>query len=85
MTDLEPDDIAALLEIADEKTGRTVFEVRKCIHCGGVHDRACPRVKRMVLSPTGALLEVEFWPRWDETNTIFPEMLGVINREADGG
>lgn len=86
MTDnLEPDDIVALLEIADEKTGKTVFEVRKCVHCGGVHDRACPRVKRMVFAPSGSLLEVEFWHQWDGSYTIYPEMLGVVEKEAGGG
>lgn len=82
-TGLDPDDIRALLEV-DETTKRTVFEERQCQHCGGVHDRACPRVKRLVFTPSGAILEVEFWPKWDERFTIYPEMLGVITSEVDG-
>lgn len=84
MNMLHPDDIAALTKEADAKTKQTVFDVRQCRHCGGVHDRACPRVKRMVFSPTGGLLEVEFWHAWDDDNVIYPEMLGVIEPEVDG-
>lgn len=80
--ELSADDIAALLEV-DKKTGKTVFELRQCQHCGGVHDRACPRVKRMSFTPSGGLAEVEFWDRWDAANVIFPEMLGVIGDDED--
>lgn len=83
-TTLDPADVQALLEV-DKVTKKTVFELRQCQHCGGVHDRACPRVKRMVFSPTGSLLEVEFWARWNDDYVIYPEMLGVIPTEVDGG
>jgi hypothetical protein len=34
----------------------------RCIHCGGVHLMACPRVKRIRFSPGGQTpAEVEFW------------------------
>lgn len=81
VTELEPEDITALLAV-DRDTGKTQFELRQCRHCGGVHQRACPRVKRMVFSPTGELLEVEFWQTWDDSAVIWPEMLGVL--EVDG-
>lgn len=77
---LKPEDIEALLVVPAEPKGnlKTNFELRQCRHCGGVHDRACPRVKRFVFSPTGSLLEVEFWREWDDSNVIYPEMLGVV-------
>lgn len=77
---LKPEDVAALLAVGDPKTKQTVFELRQCRHCGGVHDRACPRVKRMVFSPSGGLLEVEFWAKWDDGHVIYPEMLGVVDK-----
>jgi hypothetical protein len=76
---LTQEDIDALLEVIDPKTKRTVFEERQCKHCGGIHDRACPRVRRMRFSPAGKILEVEFWAKWDDANVIYPEMLGVID------
>lgn len=85
MTDsakLDSKDIKALLK-RDPTTNKTAFEMRQCRHCGGVHDRTCPRVKRMTFSPTGAILEVEFWRAWDDEHVIYPEMLGVL-QEADG-
>lgn len=46
-----------------------------CDHCGGLHARACPRVKRLVRHSDGTWLEVEYWETWPETNVIFPESL----------
>lgn len=51
-------------------------ERQPCQWCGGLHQRECRRVKRMVYHPSGERLsEVEFWPdgQWDESNTIWPE------------
>lgn len=83
---LDPEDVAALLAI-DKDSGRTVFETRKCSHCGGVHQRACPRVKRMVFGEGNRLAEVEFWPpgQWDDSYVIWPEMLGVIDKAGGDG
>ena len=49
-----------------------------CIDCGGIHKRACPRVRRQVWLRTGAgageRTEVEYWPPgWDDTGIIWPE------------
>ena len=51
---------------------------KACPDCGGLHQRACPRVKRQVWLRTGAgageRTEVEFWPPgWDDTGVIWPE------------
>lgn len=79
---LEPEDRTALLAI-DKATGLTVFEGRQCRHCGGVHSRACPRIRRMRYTDSGNLAEVEYFPAgmWAqdaETYVIWPEMLGII-------
>jgi len=46
-----------------------------CKHCGGIHARACPRVKRMTFHPNGSLAEIEFWEAgvWPEDNVAWPE------------
>jgi hypothetical protein len=76
---LDPADIEALLA-KDPSTGLTEFERRQCRHCGGVHSRACPRVKRLRYTDSGAIAEIEYWPdaMWSDTGVIWPEMLGVL-------
>lgn len=48
-----------------------------CRWCGGYHLRACGRIKRQVFvgdgAGTGNLVEIEFWPEWDVSETIWPE------------
>lgn len=46
-----------------------------CVHCGGYHLRACPRVKRLAFNADGAVTEVEFWPpgQWPERDVVWPE------------
>jgi hypothetical protein len=48
-----------------------------CTDCGGIHKRACPRVKRQVWLRTGAgageRTEVEYWQEYDQTGIIWPE------------
>ena len=52
-----------------------------CGHCGGIHMRACPRVRRLVFhagkNPDGSgdIAEVEFWAdgQWPERNILWPE------------
>ena len=45
-----------------------------CTHCGGLHLRACPRVRRLVLSGD-AIAEVEFWRdgQWPTGDVLWPE------------
>lgn len=60
---------------------RQVFEgtapggVRPCVHCGGVHLRACRRLKAVKWHADGTVLEAEYWPDgdWDESSIIWPE------------
>src|SRR5665213_751041 len=55
----------------------------QCTHCRGIHDRACPRVKRLVFAPAGQIIEVEFWKTWDATGVIWPEELAGIVLAAE--
>lgn len=64
-----------------------------CDHCGGYHLRrsdfnfqgnACPRVKRMGFMGNGNCIEVEYFPLWDESNTIYPEDIYDDGEESDG-
>ena len=48
-----------------------------CPDCGGIHQRACPRIRRQVWLRTGAgageRTEVEYWPEYDDSMIIWPE------------
>lgn len=84
---LDQEDRDALLE--KDRDGITAFERRQCRHCGGVHNRACPRIRRMRYTDSGSLAEVEYWPEamWADsasTYVIWPEMLGIIT-DSNGG
>lgn len=55
---------------------RQVFPDRPekaCDDCGGYHLRACPRIKREEMHANGNRIAVEYWPQWDDSNTIWPE------------
>ena len=48
-----------------------------CEDCGGLHQRACPRIRRQVWigqgSGAGTRIEVEYWRTYDDTGVIWPE------------
>jgi hypothetical protein len=52
-------------------------EGKACEDCGGLHPRACPRVRRQVWLRSGPgdgqRTEVEYWRNWDQAGVIFPE------------
>jgi len=59
---------------------RATLLANACAHCGGVHARACPRVKRLQFGADGRqVIEVEFWRdgRWDETRVKWIEDLSL--------
>jgi hypothetical protein len=61
-----------------DESGQTLFDREKCAHCGGLHLRACPRVKRLQFAERGQhVVEVEFWPpgQWPEDDVIWPEQV----------
>lgn len=63
----------AIEESSPPLTGEE-FEKSKCVHCGGAHLRACPRVRRMRFFK-GTLVEVEFWADgdWPTADIVWPE------------
>ena len=75
---------------AEKTAARELFEAdQACPDCGGLHKRACPRVRRQVWLRTGAgdgqRTEVEFWPPgWDDTGVIWPEDAYDTEDDADG-
>lgn len=61
----------------------TVWDQQKCQHCGGLHNRSCPRVRRIAYTDSGKPSEVEFWPegRWPADEVIWLE--DVIEAAAE--
>jgi len=68
----EPEVVVELPSLTREE-----FESMQCMHCGGAHLRACPRVKRLVFSSSNNIQEVEFWQEgaWSSDSVIWPEEL----------
>lgn len=54
-----------------------------CMHCGGLHLRACPRVKRIIWASNRELHEVEYWPTWSHENIVWPEELTPQGSEEE--
>ena len=75
---------------AEKADAREIFAAGgACIDCGGIHQRACPRIKRQVWLRVGAgageRTEVEYWPPgWDDTGVIWPEEAFDDDAEAAG-
>lgn len=55
-----------------------------CKHCGGIHARACPRIKKMNFHSNGSLAEVEFWSdgQWSDDNVVWPEEIPEFPEET---
>jgi hypothetical protein len=65
-------------------------ENKGCPDCGGLHQRACNRVKRQVWigqgSGAGTRVEAEYWPEWKQPGVIWPEdAFDPDDTEAPGG
>lgn len=71
MSDLTPQQRQDAKNILE---GRTPGQ-SACQHCGGVHLRACRRVRRAEWHPDGTLLKVWYWKdgEWDESEILWPE------------
>jgi len=84
-----PPDLAKRMRDIFEKhaaEAARVTGVKPCQHCGGIHNRSCPRVRRMEFQPTSSqLLSVEFWPdgKWSDDNIIWPEDCDVDPPDPD--
>ena len=63
---------------AQKRDAQDIFAAgNACGDCGGIHQRACPRIRRQVWIGQGAgagnRTEVEYWKEFDQTGIIWPE------------
>jgi hypothetical protein len=75
-------ELIALLRQIGVETGQPIFPLptQQCAHCGGLHLRACPRVRNLQWYRDGAVRAAEYWQTYDDTNVIWPEDLqGVLD------
>ena len=57
-----------------EDARKLLAETGPCVHCGGIHGRACPRVRR-VKWDGGKPVEAVYWRdgKWPTDSVLFPE------------
>lgn len=72
MTDAEVE------ELGDEQT---------CMHCGGFHSRACPRVRSVEWHPNGNLAKVEYWSHAeiDWSGVLFSDVAPADQQTVESG
>ena len=57
-----------------------------CEHCGGLHQRACNRVKRIERLGNGNVTVIEYWNEWKQPGCVWPEdAFDPDDAEAAGG
>lgn len=65
------------LSEGDKADLRRRFESEACRWCGGMHQRECPRIKKIIFNPADerSVREVEFWndTEWDRSSVLWPE------------
>jgi hypothetical protein len=67
-------DLAGMTDAERDAVATRFAAGQQCPHCGGIHVRACPRVRRMAFRGE-EIAEIEFWPpgQWPGTDVLFPE------------
>ena len=64
----------ASLTRQQKREAQEIFQAGSaCPDCGGIHQRACPRIKRLELHPNGNRVGVSYWRTFDDTGVIWPE------------
>ena len=59
---------------AEKRDAQQIFAAgNACPDCGGIHQRACPRIKRLELHPNGNRIGVTYFKRYDDTGIIWPD------------
>lgn len=63
---------------AEKADAQAIFAAgNACPDCGGIHQRACPRIRRQVWLRTGPgageRTEVEYWETYDDSAIVWPE------------
>jgi len=62
------------------------FEENRCVHCGGSHAIACPRIKSIRFRTNGEPLAVEFWADWPQDRvTYLEDILPPAEEPVSGG
>ncbi len=51
----------------------TRFDDKQCRWCGGVHLRACPRVKKMEYHESGGIKSVTYFKAFKAKHIVWPE------------
>lgn len=88
---VKPKVVQVAVDYPDENLGLTDDELNRlqntktCEFCGGIHEQACPRVKRIVYTEKGDPHEIEFWrdDQWPRDNILFPSEIEGYNYHAD--
>lgn len=63
----------------EQAEARKQWRTSKCTWCGGLHLRACPRVKKFEFGNDGkTVTSVEYWApvQWNGENVVWPEDMG---------
>lgn len=63
----------------EQAEARKQWRTSKCTWCGGLHLRACPRVKKFEFGNDGkTVTSVEFWQSmwWPDKDVVWPEEMG---------
>ena len=82
MARIDSDDAARLLAVMRDE-GEAIIGPKQCVYCGGMHLRACPRVKRIAYHPDGQIREVRFFESFSDSHVIWPEDLQDAVDEID--
>ena len=90
---LQVDELTAHLAAVPEKppvyTPEEIknFEENRCVHCGGSHAIACPRIKSIRFRADGATpVSVEFWADWPQDRvTYLEDILPPVEEPVSGG
>jgi hypothetical protein len=69
------------LTAEEREQARLVFEGKTpagqlaCLHCGGIHLRACRRVRSITWNADGSVASAEYWKdgQWDESGIVWPD------------
>jgi hypothetical protein len=73
----------------EQADARQLFQQpeRVCGYCGGIHMRACPRVREIEFYDSGKLKRMTFWreDEWNDSFIVWPEMAYDGDGEGEAG
>ena len=65
--------MAKLTKLEKAAAQQIFAEGKACPDCGGVHQRACPRIQSQEWHPNGNRVSVTYFKRYDDTGVVWPE------------